>query len=91
MAHTNPRRNKDVLVRLSRIEGQVRGITRMVEEGEYCVDILNQISAVRSALASVGQILLEGHIRGCVADAIKDDGGEESIEELLQIIKKYAF
>ncbi|NLY52896.1 MAG: metal-sensitive transcriptional regulator [Firmicutes bacterium] len=91
MAHTNPRRKKDVLVRLSRIEGQVRGITRMVEEGEYCVDILNQISAVRSALASVGQILLEGHIRGCVADAIKDDGGEESIEELLQIIKKYAF
>ena len=91
MAHTDPRRKKDLLVRLSRIEGQVRGITRMVEEGEYCVDILNQISAVRSALASVGQILLEGHIRGCVADAIKDDGGEESIEELLQIIKKYAF
>ncbi len=91
MAHTDPRRKKDLLVRLSRIEGQVRGITRMVEEGEYYVDILNQISAVRSALASVGHILLEGHIRGCVADAIKHDRGDESIEELLQVIKKYAF
>ncbi|MGI6566822.1 MAG: metal-sensitive transcriptional regulator [Firmicutes bacterium] len=91
MAHTDPRRKKDLLLRLSRIEGQVRGITRMVEEGEYCVDILNQISAVRSALNSVGQILMEGHIRGCVADAIKHDGGDESIEELLQLIKKYAF
>ncbi|NLA58589.1 MAG: metal-sensitive transcriptional regulator [Firmicutes bacterium] len=91
MAHTDPRRKKDLLVRLSRIEGQVRGITRMVEEGEYYVDILNQISAVRSALASVGHILLEGHIRGCVADAVKHDRGDESIEELLQVIKKYAF
>ena len=91
MVQSDPRRKKDLLVRLSRIEGQVRGITRMVEEGEYYVDILNQISAVRSALASVGHILLEGHIRGCVADAIKHDRGDESIEELLQVIKKYAF
>lgn len=89
MPHSNPRRKKNLLLRLSRIEGQIRGISRMVEEEQYCVDILNQISAVRSALSSVGQILLEGHIRGCVTDAIKSDHGDESIDELMQIIKKY--
>ncbi|NLJ25548.1 MAG: metal-sensitive transcriptional regulator [Firmicutes bacterium] len=89
MPHSNPRRKKNLLLRLGRIEGQIRGITRMVEEDQYCVDILNQISAVRSALNSVGQILLEGHIRGCVTNAIKTDQGDESIDELLQVIRKY--
>lgn len=87
MLHPNSKKN--VLLRLSKIEGQVRGISRMIQEDQYCVDVLNQISAVRSALASVGQIVLEGHIRGCVSDAIKGDRGDESIDELLQVIKRY--
>ncbi|NMB12796.1 MAG: metal-sensitive transcriptional regulator [Firmicutes bacterium] len=89
MSQSNPRRKEDLLLRLGRIEGQIRGISRMVEEDQYCVDILNQISAVRSALSSVGQILLEGHIRGCVTEAIKGDHGDQSIDELLQVIKRY--
>ena len=89
MPHSDLRRKKNLLSRLSRIEGQIRGISRMVEEDKYCVDVLNQISAVRSALNSVGQILLEGHVRGCVADAIKHDQGDAAIDELMQVIKKY--
>jgi DNA-binding FrmR family transcriptional regulator len=89
MSHSNPRHKENLLLRLGRIEGQIRGISRMVEEEQYCVDILNQILAVRSALNSVGQILLEGHIRGCVTEAIKSDHGEESINELLEAIKRY--
>ncbi|NMB24908.1 MAG: metal-sensitive transcriptional regulator [Firmicutes bacterium] len=91
MPHIDPRRKKNLLSRLSRIEGQVRGISRMIEEDQYCIDVLNQISAVRSALNSVGQIMLEGHIKGCVTDAIKHDRGDASIDELMQAIRKYTF
>mgnify|MGYP000964913303 CR=1 FL=1 len=91
MPNTDPVRKKNMLDRLSRIEGQVRGISRMIEGEQYCIDVLNQISAVRSALNSVGQLMLEGHIKGCVTDAIKHDMGDASIDELMQVIKKYTF
>lgn len=80
---------KNLIQRLNRIEGQVRGITRMVEEDKYCVDILHQISAVRSALNSVGQILLESHTRGCVARAIREERGDDAIDELMEVLRKY--
>lgn len=89
VAHYDDKTKKNLLQRLNRIEGQVRGIQRMVEMDQYCVDILNQISAVRSALSSVGQIILEDHMRGCVTDAIRENRGDESIAELMQVIKKY--
>lgn len=84
------KRNKeDLLKRLRRVEGQVRGIHRMIEADEYCIDILHQIAAARAALGKVGMVLLESHTRGCVADAIKDERGDEAIEELVDILMKF--
>jgi len=66
---------------LRRIEGQVRGLQRMIEEDKYCIDILTQVSAVTSALESVALGLLEDHLRHCVAQAIAE-GGEDSAEKV---------
>ena len=79
-----------VLNRLKRIEGQVRGIQKMVEEDRYCVDILVQISAIDSALNKVGHSLLERHTHHCVADAVKKGEGEEAIDELMKVMKQFA-
>ena len=68
------------LTRLKRIEGQARGIQRMVDEEQYCVDILTQISALTSALQSVAIGLLDDHLRHCVADAVRD--GTDAAEKL---------
>ena len=82
--------DKDMLIkRLNRIEGQVKGIQKMVDEERYCIDILTQISAIRSAINKVGSIILENHIKGCVVNSIKEDNSEESIEELLKTIDKF--
>jgi DNA-binding FrmR family transcriptional regulator len=74
--------------RLRRIEGQVRGVGRMVEEDKYCVDILTQISAIISSAQSVGLLLLEDHIRGCVVDA-KPEDREERLRELNRAIERF--
>ncbi|CAM3867298.1 metal-sensitive transcriptional regulator [Alkalicoccus chagannorensis] len=74
--------------RLKRIEGQVRGIHNMVEEDRYCVDILNQIAAVQSAMNKVSLALLEDHSHHCVANAIKENKGEEAIDELMAVMQK---
>jgi CsoR family transcriptional regulator, copper-sensing transcriptional repressor len=74
--------------RLRRIEGQVRGVGRMVEEDKYCVDILTQISAIISSAQSVGLLLLEDHIRGCVVDA-KPEDREERLLELNRAIERF--
>ena len=78
---------KDLMNRLSRIEGQVRGVRRMVEEGAYCPDILIQVSAVNAALNSFNKVLLTNHIRTCVADDIRD-GKDETIDELVTTLQK---
>ena len=67
---------KGYLDRLKRIEGQARGISRMVDDQKYCIDILTQISAVTSALETVALGLLDDHLRHCVADAARADGSE---------------
>ncbi|HEY8416752.1 MAG TPA: metal-sensitive transcriptional regulator [Limnochordales bacterium] len=85
-------KDKEALLRrLRRIEGQVRGIQRMVEEDKYCVDILVQIAAVRAALDKVGLILLEDHTRGCVARAIRHSEGDAdaAITELTEVLKHF--
>ncbi|MFE2154746.1 metal-sensitive transcriptional regulator [Streptomyces lavendulae] len=64
----------DVLKRLRRIEGQVRGLQRMVEEDTYCVDVLTQVSATTKALQSFGLAMLEDHLHSCVADAVAEGG-----------------
>jgi DNA-binding FrmR family transcriptional regulator len=81
----------DLLARLRRIEGQVRGIARMVEADEYCVDILTQIQAANAALERVGLRLMGDHIRGCVTDAVEagDAEGEAKIAELVSVIERF--
>jgi len=85
-----PRTNEEkesVVNRLKRIEGQVRGIQRMVEEDRYCVDILVQISAINAALKKVGFSVTERHMKHCISHAVKDGEGELAIEELLNVMK----
>ncbi len=86
--HRSPQEVKALVNRLNRIEGQVRGIKNMLENDEYCVDILNQISATRAALGSLASILLEDHVQTCVAEGIKK-GDTEIISELTDTIKKF--
>lgn len=82
--------DKDAIIkRLKRIEGQVKGIQKMVEEERYCVDILTQISAIRSAINKVGSIILENHMKGCVSQSIKQGNSEEMIDELMKTIDKF--
>ena len=87
-AVVQPRKDQ-VRKRLRRIAGQVEGIETMVAEDRYCVDILTQISACRSALDSVAGMLLEDHTRHCVAHSLKSGKGEELIEELVETFRKY--
>jgi CsoR family transcriptional regulator, copper-sensing transcriptional repressor len=77
-----------VLARLRRIEGQVRGLQRMVEDERYCIDVLTQVSAVKSALESVSLLLLSDHVDHCVADAIRAGDGREKVDELNAAIER---
>lgn len=80
----------ELLARLRRVEGQVRGIQRMIEQDAYCLDVLTQISAVIAASEKVGLKVLEEHIRGCVAEAVASDGqGVEKLAELTQALEKF--
>ena len=78
---------KDLIHRLNRIEGQIRGIKGMVEEDRYCTDILIQVAAVNAALNSFNKVLLANHIRSCVVRDIKE-GKEETIDELVETLQK---
>lgn len=78
---------KDLMNRLKRIEGQVRGVERMLEKNAYCIDILMQVSAITSALNSFNKVLLANHMRTCVADNIRE-GNEEVIDELVLTLQK---
>lgn len=81
------RQDKDrILARLRRMEGQVRGVQRMVEEDKYCVDILTQLSSIIAAARGIGLVLLEDHIRGCVINA---EDKEASIQELTEAIERF--
>lgn len=76
--------------RLKRVEGQVRGIQKMIEDDRYCVDVLVQVSAVSAALKKVGYTLLEHHTRGCVSQAVAEGEGDEAIEELMKVIQQFS-
>ena len=78
---------KDLIHRLSRIEGQVRGVRRMIEEDAYCTDVLIQVSAINAALNCFNKVLLANHIRTCVATDIRQ-GKEETIDELVAVLQK---
>ncbi len=83
----SPEEYKDLVHRLNRIEGQVRGVKKMMDEEAYCVDILTQVSAVQAALNSFSKVLLANHIRTCVADDIRE-GKDEVIDELVITLQK---
>lgn len=85
--HRDEKEYKDLIHRLNRIEGQVRGIKNMVEEERYCVDILTQVSAIQSALNSFNKILLSDHIKTCVVEDIRG-GKDEVVDELCKTIQK---
>ena len=78
---------KDLIHRLNRIEGQIRGIRGMVEKDAYCTDILIQVSAVNAALNSFNKVLLANHIKSCVIRDIKE-GKEETVDELVDTLQK---
>lgn len=80
---------KQLQNRLRRIEGQVRGIQKMIEEDRYCVDILIQLTAINSALKQVGMTLLESHTNQCVSNAIMKGEGNEAIKELMKVVNQF--
>ena len=81
--------HQELLPRLRRIEGQVRGVYRMVESRRYCIDILQQVTAARRALDEVALQIMRGHIDACVSDAIRGKGGSEKVEELMHTIHRF--
>jgi DNA-binding FrmR family transcriptional regulator len=79
-----------ILSRLKRIEGQLRGIQRMIKDDKYCVDVLVQISSVLGATQRVGFMILDDHIKGCLKNAISSgEGGDESIQELIDVVQRF--
>ena len=85
--HRDDKEERDLLTRLSRIEGQIRGIRGMVEKDAYCPDILTQVAAASAALNSFSKVLLANHIKTCVAQDIRE-GKDETIDELLTTLQK---
>ena len=78
---------KDLMNRLSRIEGQIRGIRRMVEEDAYCIDIINQVAAANAALNSFTKVILADHIHTCVTEDVQA-GSSEKVDELVKTLQK---
>lgn len=78
---------KSVIDRLSRVEGQIRGIKTMIERETYCDEVINQIEASRSALSSIAVLLLESHFKHCVVEQVRK-GDDRAVEELLKTVKK---
>lgn len=86
--HRDPKEERDLVNRLNRIEGQVRGIKAMVQDERYCTDVLVQVSAVQAALNGFCKVLLSNHIKSCVVDEIKAGNEEQAVDELCETIKK---
>lgn len=82
-------KDKDsLLARMKKIEGQAKGIQRMIEEDRYCIDIVQQLTALSAAVDEVSLLILESHIEGCVTDAIREQQGEGHIKELMETIRR---
>jgi len=86
--HSYTRDRAQLLRRLSRIEGQVRGIGRMIEREEYCVDILQQTAALRAAIDAVSIMVLEDHVQGCVRTAAARGEADKYVEEVLDVVRR---
>ena len=81
---------QSVINRLKRIEGQVKGVQRMIEQGQRCSDILDQVAAARTALYNTGVLILERHTRECILGADESETTDERLEELVKVIRKFA-
>ncbi len=77
-----------LLARMKKIEGQAKGVQRMIEEERYCIDIVQQLTALSAAVDEVSLLILQDHIEGCVTDAIQEQYGEEHIKELMETLRK---
>ncbi|PYI50842.1 metal-sensitive transcriptional regulator [Paenibacillus flagellatus] len=86
-SHHSDKMKANLITRLNRIEGQVRGIKGLIEKDTYCDDVLNQIAAIQSALNGVGRLLLEGHMKSCVVEKIQA-GDPDIVDELLVTVHK---
>jgi DNA-binding FrmR family transcriptional regulator len=92
-AHLEPELKEQALIRLKRIEGQIRGLQKMVEDERYCGDVLVQVASVHEALRGVGKLLMRNHLRHCITDALGSDderSREEAYAEVLDLMYKHA-
>lgn len=80
---------EDLIRRLKKIEGQVKGLQRMVDGDKYCVDVLIQVAAVRAAINRVGTMIFENHSRGCLQKAVDEKDKDEAVEELISVLIKF--
>ena len=81
---------EDLQTRLRKIEGQVRGLQRMVEDDRYCLDILTQVNSVVAGLRAVGMGLLDDHVRHCVRESIEAGDGQDKVEELMAAVARFS-
>ncbi|MDF2634894.1 MAG: metal sensitive transcriptional repressor [Pelosinus sp.] len=79
----------ELKLRLKKVAGQINGIDKMLDDGRYCVDVVQQILAARAALNKVSLIIMESHAKSCMVTAIQENRAEESIEELMQLLKQF--
>ena len=86
--HSYTKDKAQLVRRLARIEGQVRGISRMIEREEYCVDILQQTSALRAAVDALAVLVLEDHVQGCVRTAAERGEADEYVNEVLEVVRR---
>ena len=86
--HRTAKEEKDLISRLNRIEGQVRGVKAMVQDDRYCTDILVQVSAIQSALNGFSRTLLSSHIKSCLVNDIKNGDADKAVDELCETIKR---
>lgn len=80
---------EDLIRRLKKIEGQVKGLQRMIESDKYCTDVLIQVAAVRAAINKVGTMIFENHSRGCLEKALVEDDKDAAVEELIGVLTKF--
>jgi DNA-binding FrmR family transcriptional regulator len=85
----NEQEKIDIKKRLRRTSGQINGIEKMVDEGRYCVDVLQQIMAARAALNQVALIMIESHTKSCVVNAIKENRTDQAVDELMGVLSKF--
>jgi DNA-binding FrmR family transcriptional regulator len=86
--HSYTKDRAQLLRRLSRMEGQVRGVARMIERDEYCIDILQQTAALRAAVDAVSLLLMEDHVAGCLATAVKTGEAQTYTEEVMEVVRR---